>query len=301
MLQVVTPRGVLKKQSDGPRMSAGPDVFEMILGSEGTLGVVTEVTLKVSPIPETRQYSSFVFRRFEDGVNFMYDVARANIWPASIRLLDNDQFVFGQALKPTVTSSLKNFIDGLSKSYLFDVCGFTLEDMCAATVQCEGDRYTVNSQMAAIRRIATTHGSVEGGAENGERGYMLTFLIAYLRDIGFDYYFIAESFETSVRWANVNQMCSGVKESIRQSCERRGITKTFISCRVTQLYETGACVYFYFGFNFHGIQGNAADVYEEIEDEAREAILSFGGTLSHHHGIGKARHAWEVAESDTRL
>lgn len=143
--------------------------------------------------------------------------------------------------------------------------------------------------MSAIRRIAKIHGAVEGGAENGERGYMLTFLIAYLRDIGFDYYFIAESFETSVRWGCVSEMCVGVKNAIRESCQRRGITKTFISCRVTQLYATGACIYFYFGFNFKDLDGDPATVYEEIEDEAREAILGFGGSLSHHHGIGKVR------------
>jgi len=60
----------------------------------------------------------------------------------------------------------------------------------------------------------------------------------------------------------------------------------FLFC--LQLYETGACVYFYFGFNFDGID-NPAHVYEEIEDEARASILEFGGTLSHHHGVGKVR------------
>merc|ERR1711871_1471089 len=119
----------------------------------------------------------------------------------------------------------------------------------------EGTRSSNSTQEAAVRKIALGCGAVEGGSENGERGYMLTFLIAYLRDIGFDYYFIAESFETSVRWAQVPRMCEGVKAAIRESCERRGITRTFISWRVTQLYNSGAAVYFYFGFNFEGIEG----------------------------------------------
>ena len=82
---------------------------------------------------------------------------------------------------------------------------------------------------------------------------------------GFDYYFIAESFETSVRWGCVSEMCVGVKNAIRESCQRRGITKTFISCRVTQLYATGACIYFYFGFNFKDLDGDAATVTREVD------------------------------------
>lgn len=206
--------------------------------------------------------------------------------------MDNEQFVFGRALKPKETSRLKATIDDISKFYVTQIKGFDVEKISAATVLCEGTLATVKQQEAAIKKIAAMYGAIDGGQENGERGYTLTFLIAYLRDIGFDYYFIAESFETSVPWSQVHQICDGVKLTIRGSCERRGIRNTFISCRVTQLYDTGACIYFYFGFNFEGVEGDPADVYEEVEEEARDAILSFGGSLSHHHGVGKIRKKW---------
>jgi len=291
-MQVVTPSGVLSKHSQGPRSSTGPDVFQMILGSEGNLGVVTEVTLRVAPVPPVQKFASFVFPSFAEGVNFMFKVARARIWPASLRLMDNDQFVFGQALKPSHNSQWKALVDGLSKAYVLNLRGFKVEEMCAASVQYEGPAELVAQQEVAIRRIAAAYGGIEGGAENGERAYTLTFLIAYLRDIGLDYYFIAESFETSVAWGSVQRLCDGVKACIQASCQKRGITRTFISCRVTQLYDTGACVYFYFGFNFDGVEGDPAHVYEEIEEEARDAIIGFGGTLSHHHGVGKVRKRW---------
>lgn len=74
-MKVVTPTGVLTKSSMGPRTSIGPDVFQMVMGSEGNIGVVTEVTLRVSRLPEAKRYGSFVFPDFETGVNFMYEAS----------------------------------------------------------------------------------------------------------------------------------------------------------------------------------------------------------------------------------
>jgi len=171
-MKVVTPIGVLSKESDGPRMSMGPDVFQMVLGSEGTVGVVTEVTLKVTKLPEMRKFASFVFQNFHQGVNFMYEVAQAHIWPASIRLVDNDQFVFGQALKPSNPSKLKAIVDSFSKAYLTEIKGFKLDEICAVTIQYEGDRNICSKQESAINRIASNFGAVAGGAENGVNNHL---------------------------------------------------------------------------------------------------------------------------------
>jgi alkyldihydroxyacetonephosphate synthase len=125
--------------------------------------------------------------------------------------------------------------------------------------------------------------------ENGIRGYFLTFMIAYLRDFGFKYNFMAESFETTVPYDKVLPLCEAVKAQIRDSCKARGIAQPpFVSCRVTQLYDNGACVYFYFGLIFKGLKDPTA-VFSAVEHEARERVLACGGSLSHHHGIGKLR------------
>jgi len=164
--------------------------------------------------------------------------------------------------------------------------------MVAATVVYEGPKEVVAKQKATVNRIAALYGGIDGGEESGKRGYALTYMIAYLRDFGLGYYVIAESFETSVPWGNVLPLCFAVKERIRISCFEHGIDQPpFVSCRVTQIYDVGVCVYFYFGFNYRGIS-NAAHVFAEIEAEARDEILRQGGSLSHHHGIGKIRKRW---------
>ena len=133
---------------------------------------------------------------------------------------------------------------------------------------------------------------MEAGAENGIRGYFLTFMIAYLRDFAAQYNFVAESFETSCPWSKVSTLCQNVKERLISSCKAKGIKEdqVFASFRVTQLYETGAAVYVYFGFNYGGMNTErVVEIYEDVENEAREEIMRSGGSLSHHHGVGKIR------------
>jgi len=123
------------------------------------------------------------------------------------------------------------------------------------------------------------------GSENGLRGYFLTFAIAYLRDLSMTYSFIAESFETSVPWSNVLSLCTNVRARIEKDCKERGIKhKPFISFRLTQVYETGATIYVYFGFRYDGLKDPVAD-YSYVEDGARDEVMKCGGSISHHHGI----------------
>jgi alkyldihydroxyacetonephosphate synthase len=130
---------------------------------------------------------------------------------------------------------------------------------------------------------------MKAGAENGRRGYQLTFSIAYIRDFLMNYYIIAESFETSVPWTNALEMCANVSRRLSEEYARRGLPgKPFLSARVTQLYRTGVCIYFYFGFYYKGIS-NPEMVYLDLENAARDEILKSGGSLSHHHGVGKLR------------
>lgn len=98
-VKLVTPKGVLEKNCQVPRMSCGPDFNHVVLGSEGSLGVITEVIIKVRPAPQCRKYGSIVFPNFESGVKCMREIARKRLQPASIRLMDNEQFKFGYILK----------------------------------------------------------------------------------------------------------------------------------------------------------------------------------------------------------
>ena len=161
--------------------------------------------------------------------------------------------------------------------------------MCLCTILFEGTKEEVEYQQKIVYAIAKKYKGFKAGAENGERGYFLTFMIGYLRDFGFKYNFIAESFETSLPWKDVGKMCTAVGKRITDDCRRLGIKREpFISFRVTQVYDTGAVVYIYFGFLFFGIE-DPVGAYTIVEDAARDEIMKYGGCISHHHGVGKLR------------
>src|SRR4029453_12965799 len=142
--------------------------------SEGRLGIVTSAAVKVRPLPEVQQHGSVIFREFEAGVAFLRDVQRSGAVPASIRLMDNLQFQFGQALKPRRTG-LAALKSRLEKYFVTRVARFAVDRMVACTLVFEGTRAEVAAQEAAVYRLARRHGGIKGGAENGRRGYALTF------------------------------------------------------------------------------------------------------------------------------
>lgn len=133
-MTIVTPKGTIQKNCLVPRLSNGPDIHQFVLGSEGTLGVITDATLKIRPVPQCVKYGSVVFPTFDDGIRFMREVAKQKCPPASIRLLDNEQFTFGQALKTEHASTLQSFVDGLKKFYITKIKGFDPHQICAATL-----------------------------------------------------------------------------------------------------------------------------------------------------------------------
>lgn len=291
-VRMVTSQGIVEKNCQVPRISSGPDIHHFILGSEGTLGVITEVTLKIHPLPEYKKYGSIIFPEFDAGVGYMREVAKQELKPASVRLMDNEQFIFGQALKPEAESLLTPFVDVMKKFYVTQVKGFDVTRMCVVTLLMEGKKEDVERLEKKLLLLGNKFGGLSAGEENGKRGYLLTYVIAYIRDLAFDYGVFAESFETSVPWDRVVVLCRNVRDRILKESEAHELAhQPFISYRVTQTYEVGACIYFYMGINTRGLP-DPVHVYEELEAAARDEILACGGSVSHHHGIGKIRKRW---------
>lgn len=180
-------------------------------------------------------------------------------------------------------------INKAKKYFVTEIMKFDPNKMCLTTLLFEGNQAEVDYQQKIVYAIAKKYKGFKAGAENGERGYFLTFMIGYLRDFGFKYSFIAESFETSLPWKDVGKMCTAVGKRINDECKKLQVKKEpFISFRVTQVYDTGAVVYIYFGFLYYGIK-DPVGAYTIVEDAARDEIMKYGGCISHHHGVGKLR------------
>ncbi len=285
---LVTPRGVIEHRMTMPRVSMGIEPRHLAFGSEGNLGLITRAIIRIHPLPEVKRYASYVFRDFKTGADFLYDLSQVGVLPASIRLVDNVQFRFGQALKARPTHKDK-LVGSIQKTVLTSIKHFDPHELVAATIVMEGTKAEVDYQEAEIKRIAGKHGGVSGGAHNGQRGYMLTYAIAYIRDFLTDYHIIGETYETTVPWSRIHEVCNAVAERAYAMHRQFGLPgKAYVSPRITQIYHTGVCIYFTHGFSARG--ATAPDkIFAEIEHAMRETIMAHGGSISHHHGIGKLR------------
>lgn len=285
---VVTAHGTLSRVGTNPRESVGADPRRWIFGSEGNLGIITQAVVKLFPVPQVQTFGSILFPDFRAGVAFLYDLQHEGKPPASVRLVDNAQFQLSMALKPEKTG-LAVQKSRLESLIVTKIKGFDPDRMVACTLVFEGNADEVAHEERQLYDIAARHGGMKAGGANGRKGYQLTFGIAYIRDFVMKHYVIAESFETSVPWSQAIQLADNTKRRVyREHAARNLPGKPFVTCRVTQVYQTGVCIYFYLAFYYNGVE-NPSKVFAEIEHAARDEILNSGGSLSHHHGIGKLR------------
>lgn len=287
-LRAVSHDGLIHHHGALPRESIGTDVRRWFFGSEGNLGIITSAVVKISKKPVVEEYASYLFSNFNAGVAFLRALSFNRDLPASVRLVDNTQFRLGQALKPAPTSTAR-VVGKLQKSYLTRIKGYDLAQVAACTIVYEGSADEVATQKRWVANLAKQHKALPGGADNGKRGYTLTFGIAYLRDFLLRYGVLAESLETSVPWSKVEAVQRAVREDVTQKHRELELPgRAFISSRISQVYDSGVCIYFYIATYGRGLSDPRGS-YAQLEHAARSAILANGGSLSHHHGIGKLR------------
>jgi alkyldihydroxyacetonephosphate synthase len=288
-VRVVTPRGIVSRAAPGPRESVSADPRRWLLGSEGSLGIITSALVRISPLPECQEYGSVLFRDYDAGIAFLYELQSEGNLPASVRLMDNLQFRFGQALGPRRKGAVAKLRSRLERGFVTKLRGFSPDAMVACTLVFEGRKSEVAAQRKQVYALARKHGGLRAGSSNGARGYQLTFGIAYIRDFVMQHGVLAESFETSIPWSEAASLCAAVKLRVHAEHARLGLPgEVFITSRITQLYATGVAVYFYLAYQNDGSE-RPYQVFGELENAARDEILREGGALSHHHGVGKLR------------
>ncbi|PSB03017.1 FAD-binding oxidoreductase [Merismopedia glauca] len=287
-ITLLTPTGVIEQIAPTPRASMGMQLQNLLFGNEGNLGLIIQAVIKIHPLPQVTKYGSLIFPNFDLGVKFLYEVAHSGFIPASIRLVDNNQFRFGQALKPK-SSSILAYLDKLKKFYVLKLRGFDPQQMVAATIVMEGAAEEVAYQQTNIYALAKKFQGLATGATNGQRGYMLTYAIAYLRDFLSSYYITGETFETSVPWSEIQQVCNAVAQQLQELHRQYNLPgKPYLSYRISQSYHTGVCIYFMFAVYIKGVE-HPEVICGQIEHSLRQTIIANGGSISHHHGVGKIR------------
>jgi len=284
---MVTPNGTINQIKPLVRSSIGIKTQNLLFGSEGNIGIITKAVLKIHELPECSDYESVVLKDWDTGLDFMYELAHSSSVPASARMLDSLHYQFGSALKPEKNNigKLKSKIQKL----VFKMKDFSTDDFVAAVFKLEGSYSEVEYQRKNIKRLAKKYNGLLGGSKEGKVGYNITMVIAYIREFFVPQGILGETLETAVPWSKINQVKDEANKLLTELHKKYDLPgKPFFCSRISKVYHTGICMYNTMGINVRGIK-NPEKVFSDIEHKIRECFIKNGGSISHHHGVGKLR------------
>ena len=284
-MRVARPGGPLEVRAS-PSASTGPSVREMILGSEGRLGVITEATVQVHRIPAKRVIHAYFFPNWKAASAAMRQIAEGDVHPTTTRVSDGRESRFSLA-----TSKESKGISGLVQKGLFAFLkrrGWDLDELCLSFIGYEGSEGHVSRQRRAVEKIVKQHGGIGVGTGPGVLYDQKKFDTPYIRDFLLDRGTAGDVSETSVPWVGLDAMHDGVIAAAEAAFASLGRTGWIMS-HLSHSYHSGACLYFTFAFVFgDDPQGE----YDTVKGAIQQAFIDLGGVPSHHHGIGVEHAAW---------
>jgi alkyldihydroxyacetonephosphate synthase len=289
-VRMVTPEGVLATRTV-PKSSNGIDVNHLCIGSEGTLGVITEATMRVHPRPESRIVSGYLFPEFESGIAAMHECMRQECMPAMARLNDPDKTALSLAFRPP-GSALSHAAGSLFKTYL-RAKGFVLPRACLMLTAVEGRRNEVARRLSQTEAIYQRFDAVSMGEKAGKSFEATKFDFPHIRDFLLDREVTTDVSETSTVWNNILPLYRETIGGLRASILASGV-HPWAGCHISHTYQSGASVYFTFGFKQRS--GSEMEQYLRVKRAAQQSFTDHGATLSHHHAVGTEHLPWLAAD-----
>lgn len=268
-----TPIGEIKT-TRYPRESTGPNLNQIMMGSEGTFGVLTEVTLRVFRyMPNNRKRFSFIFKTWQEGMEAAREMMQCECGFSSVfRLSDQEE--------TSLMLKLYN-VDETPLAKLLDMFGYKDMERCLFLGFTDGEIGYSKNVKKNIKRIAKKHGgmSLTGYVcKSWEKG---RFTDPYLRDTLLDFGVMTDTMECSVNWSNMEQ----VHLSVRKVCKM--LPNTIVTTHMSHCYPQGANLYFIFITKMSN-----AEEFKKYHSSILDAIQKAGAAMSHHHGIGKMFGPW---------
>jgi alkyldihydroxyacetonephosphate synthase len=256
-LEVVLPGGSILRTRASPRSATGPKLAEVFLGSEGTLGVVTEVALWIHPLPEHRVWTSFAFPSFQQGLDAVRGIVQAGVRPGVVRLYD-----------------------GGETAHKFAALGLARET-CLLVLVYEGALDLVRAQVEIGRRACRATGGTEYGEEPAHRWWQTRFDTSGLIHANSRAGGIADAIEVSAFWGDL----PAVYTAMMATANRHG---AHAYAHVSHVYPSGGGLYVIFSLQADD-DDTAVARYLRLVEELLVACHGAGGSISHHHGIGRGK------------
>jgi alkyldihydroxyacetonephosphate synthase len=269
-VRALTPRGTWESRRL-PGSGAGPSPDRMLIGSEGILGTIAEAWVRVRPRPTFKASCGVEFADFLAAAGAVREISQAGLHPSNCRLLD--------ALEAGTTGA------GSGDSNLL-ILGF------------ESAHHPVEGPMGIAVEIAREHGgepaevrSGGGGSEDSVGAWRQAFLLApYLRDTFVACGVLSETFESAITWDRFEEFHAATMAAVRAKVAEVSPGPPRLTCRFTHVYPDGPAAYF--TVMAPAVRGGEVEQWEEIKRAAAEAVIEGGGTITHHHAVGRDHRPW---------
>jgi alkyldihydroxyacetonephosphate synthase len=287
-LRVVTPSGMLVA-NPVPAASTGPSVRQMVLGSEGRLGIITEATVEVRRLPQKRVILGYLFPTFAAGLAAMRAIADSECSVSVTRVSDahETQFSFATRKRPTLLDKLQS---RALREFLRRRLGYDVEAMALAFIGFEGSEAHVARERKAVGRIVKAHNGLCIGSGPGELYDQKKFDTPYIRDFLLDRGVAGDVSETAMPWSRLTPVYDAVTAAAEQAFSELGL-QGYIMCHLSHSYHAGACLYFTFAFP-PSPGGDMLAEYDVVKSAIQQTFVDNGATLSHHHAVGTEHARW---------
>jgi alkyldihydroxyacetonephosphate synthase len=273
-----------------PSTSTGPSVREMILGSEGRLGVITEAWVNVHRLPEKRVIIGYLFPNWRVALTALREISESDAEPSVTRVSDANETAFSFSLQKESSG-----IEALASKGLFTYLnkrGWNLDDACISFIGYEGGVSHVKQQRSIVGKIVRRYGGIMLGKGPGAMYDQKKFDTPYIRDFLLDIGAFGDVSETAAPWSRLQGLYDATIKAAEDAFEKIDVMG-FVMCHLSHSYHSGACLYFTFAFQ-PGVEDfqEQLDKYWEVKRAIQQSFIDHGGTLSHHHGVGTDHAPW---------
>jgi alkyldihydroxyacetonephosphate synthase len=283
-IALTSPEGELRTLAT-PHTAAGPSLRELIVGSEGTLGVITEATVRVREAPERRRYEGWIVADFAAGRELIRSLAQAGALPDVTRLSDEAETRVSLGIAGT---------RGLRRAALDAYLGLRRRSGgCLVICGWEGAAEAVDRARARSAPLLRAGGAVSLGEAPGRAWERGRYEGPYLRDELMDLGYMVETLETAHTWSRLGELYSAVRGALDRAMRGEG-TPGLVMCHLSHAYRDGASLYY--TFIAPRRPGAEIDQWRAVKTAACEAIVATRATITHHHAVGRDHAPYMTAE-----
>lgn len=292
-IKVATPIGTLES-NQFTHDASGINVLPFFVGSEGTLGVVTEITIKIKKLPKNYRWIVALFPTFQQGSNYLKTLAQAGVKPSVVRLSDaNETNLFSKIASSAEHPGLLTDIKKEAQKIILQ--WKNLSEPCVLIMRFPQGEISVSSQVIFAKELVQKYKGMLAPATVGDKWAEQRFKTPYLRDTLVEHNIYIDTMETLVHWKDVNKLHQSLTKELNKSVAFNKNKGIFLA-HISHIYPNAACMYFTLITPM--LKGREVEQWQELKDLVTNTIMQHNASISHHHSVGADHQKWYKKYTD---